>query len=462
MKFLGRARRFLKELASEPESRVQYFNVTCGSGHRVRGERTEGYQALRCPACGDGVFVLPRSPLPEPAAPARSPGSRGPRRGHGGLADEGPVDLTDPGRAALDIGGVDTGPAEAEIIWDDAPDGSAGAQPAGRGHARQQPADAGAALGEESEAFWEEDLNRAAAAPTRQSTGRRREASQPRRKTAADDAPAQKPQRRAQTRKPPATAKIEVAFGRRRPSVLTLVLILVPLLVVTAFAWRYYRSLRQEYPLIAEKGRLEGIPALDEGDFDKAFQLLSAAKSAVESLGGAVEGADEIRTSADQAAIFVDRCPRLLEDMLDEASRTDKASWESKFETLYKGRAIVIDSIIKDEPTAGASSRYLLEYVILPPGGATNFTEGRDARPDTFGLIDLEGFRLFELAPPRKGEHVTFGARLASFEPDPSHDFWWVRLEPKSGVYITHTRALESIGFPSNAAKIDLSVEPQR
>ena len=76
LKFLGRAKKFLRDLGTEPLAKVQYFNVACSSGHRVRGERTEGYQALRCPACGEGVFVLPRSPLPEPAAPARSAGSR--------------------------------------------------------------------------------------------------------------------------------------------------------------------------------------------------------------------------------------------------------------------------------------------------------------------------------------------------------------------------------------------------
>ena len=120
MKFLGRARKFLRELASEPEGKVQYFNVTCASGHRVRGERTEGYQALRCPACGEGVFVLPSSPLPEPAAPVRSSPSKGASRGRAWV-DDGPVELTDPGRVALDAGVHEPGMADAEIIWDDPP-----------------------------------------------------------------------------------------------------------------------------------------------------------------------------------------------------------------------------------------------------------------------------------------------------------------------------------------------------
>jgi DNA-directed RNA polymerase subunit RPC12/RpoP len=464
LKFLGRARRFLKELASEPESRVQYFNVTCGSGHRVRGERTEGYQALRCPACGDGVFVLPRSPLPEPATPAR-PAGRGARRGRGPV-DEGPVDLTDPGRAALDVGDADSGPADAEIIWDDAP--AKNSRPTGRDSNRQQQPGGGAATDEESEPFWEEDLNRAAAASPRDTSARRRKPPEPAAIAGSDARPLkQRRQAAAQGTRPgkrpkaPAVAAIEIAPARKRPSPLTLVLILVPLLVVSAAIWRYRRGVLQEYPLKAERGRLEGIPALDDGNFDKAFQLLSEARTAVDALGGEVEGADDIRKAAAQAAVFVDQSPRLLEDMLDEAGHTDGTVWESKFGTLYKGRAIVIDSIIRDEPEPGPSSRFMLEYIVLPPGGATNFVEGKDARPDRYALIDLQGFKLFEDAPPHKGDHVTFGARLAAFEPDPSREFWWVRLEPKSGVFITHTKALQYLGFPgAGAADVPPEIPP--
>ncbi len=379
--------------------------------------------------------------------------------------DEGPVDLTDPGRAALDIAVAGPGQADAEIIWDDGPSDTTPRER--RDQDRRQPPNVGAVPGHESEPFWEDDLKRAAASPTRDKPGPRRKPPEPA-STADDTYQTLKHQRPGTARGPrpatrrqtPAVEELEVATGWRRPRPLTLVLILVPLLLVTAAVWRYRRSLRQEYPLIAETGRLEGIPALDEGNFDKAYQLLSAAKSAVDSLGGEVKDAEEIRKAADQAAIFVDRCPRLLEDMLDEAGRTDPAVWESKFDTLYKGRAIVIDSIIKEAPEPGPSSRYMLEYVVFPPGGATNFTEGRDARPDRFALIDLKGFELFDLARPQKGDHVSFGARLASFQPDPSHDFWWIGLEPKSGVFITRTKALEAIGLPG-AGNVEGPAETQ-
>src|SRR4051812_39350344 len=67
---LGRARKMVGGLAGTPPRIPQLYQVACVAGHRLRGERTEGYQALRCPTFGEGIFVLPRSPLPEPPAPA--------------------------------------------------------------------------------------------------------------------------------------------------------------------------------------------------------------------------------------------------------------------------------------------------------------------------------------------------------------------------------------------------------
>jgi hypothetical protein len=145
--------------------------------------------------------------------------------------------------------------------------------------------------------------------------------------------------------------------------------------------------------------------------------------------------------------------------MLDEAGRAGKAAWPSKFKDLYKGRTVLIDSIITEVPTPGESSRYMLEYVIVPPGGTSNFLNTREARPDRYGLIDLEKFELFEHPPAQKGQHVTFGAKLASFESD--GDVWWVGLEPQSGVFIIHSRALQAVGFPG-ADKVDLPPEPQQ
>jgi hypothetical protein len=217
--------------------------------------------------------------------------------------------------------------------------------------------------------------------------------------------------------------------------------------VVATVVLVFRRQRRQEYPLIAEKGRTEGIKALEEGNFDRAYQLLSAAKDAVDGLGGAVEGADAIRTAADEASIFNRLLSENPESLLAEAGRTDRLTWATRFEQLYKGRTIFVDSWITAEQGPDGSGSYDLAYRILPDGESRNFREGGDSRPDRVGAIDLTGFQLFELAHPHLGDRVIFGAALAGFEYDRDRDLWLIRLVPKSGVFITHTKALESIGW---------------
>jgi hypothetical protein len=200
--------------------------------------------------------------------------------------------------------------------------------------------------------------------------------------------------------------------------------------------------------MIAEQGRVEGIPALEAGEFDRAYQLLSRARSAVDWLGGAVEDADEIRHAADEAAVFNDLCPESLEDLLAEAGRKDEAEWTSNFDKLYKGRYYLFDSIIVSAPAKGSGGAYEIGYVVFPPGEASRFGEGGFARPDRFARIDLAGFELLESTGPSKGDHVTFGARLRAIVYDGERKQWMVQLEPKSGVFITHTGALRAIGWP--------------
>src|SRR5262249_61977941 len=96
--------------------RPQYYHVACDQGHPLQGQRTEGYQALRCPTCGEGIFVLPRSPLPDPPAPkARTRPVRAPIA----PVDEGPVRLTDPPPSTQPPPPEE---AEADIEWLDPAD----------------------------------------------------------------------------------------------------------------------------------------------------------------------------------------------------------------------------------------------------------------------------------------------------------------------------------------------------
>lgn len=243
-----------------------------------------------------------------------------------------------------------------------------------------------------------------------------------------------------------APAVIEARRRTRSGPRIGLIFLVLALVVATAFGLRAWKQRRAQYPQIVKRGLEEGIPALDAGDFDRAHQLLSAAKSAVNALGGAIEGAEEVRRAAGEAAIFVDLCPVTLEDMLAKAGRGDPAAWESDFETLYKGRYLLFDTQIEATPAESGTGDYEIAYRVFPPGEASRFGD-RVAKADRYATIDLAGFELLEGLP--KDAHVTFGAKLRAIAYDSEQDHWVVRLEPRSGVFITHHQALEALGLPA-------------
>jgi hypothetical protein len=200
-----------------------------------------------------------------------------------------------------------------------------------------------------------------------------------------------------------------------------------------------WRARLQDLPRVAELGRVQGLAALDAGKFDLAQQLLSDAKRAVDTLGDDYDGADEIRQGAAEAAIFTTLVSDPLETILTEAS-ADPKEWKSRFSTFYKGKSIIVDTHVAAAPNAsGTGGRYDLVYRVLPLG------EGD--KPNRVGRLDLDGFKLFEQPRRDVGERVVFGARLASWSLDLETGEWRIGLEPDSGVYLRHPRALEAIGW---------------
>jgi hypothetical protein len=229
--------------------------------------------------------------------------------------------------------------------------------------------------------------------------------------------------------------------GARRHRNLLLVIGVVALIAAT-LGVRQSRQRRQDLPRIVSLGRVEGLAALDEGDFDKAYQLLSRARDAVDSLGGAVDGADQIRQGAAEAEIFNRLVSERLESILVEAGSNDPKLWPAHFATHYKDRSVIIDAHVVNVPDANGHGRYELDYQILPDG---------EEKPDRLASIDTTGFRLFTLSRPKIGDQVTFGARLASFAYDYEAKQWLVGLEPNSGVFVTHPKALQALGWPNVA-----------
>jgi hypothetical protein len=394
----GRAKKALGGGRSAAEDDApQYYRVACPEGHVLSGQRSEGYQALRCPACGEGVFILPRSPLPDPPAPVAQ---RTKRRRAAQPVAEGPIELTD-APAQVEVADSE---ADVEIEWEDEapPPAPAAEEPpheeAPAPAARPRPRPGGAAA-------------------------RERGADVPRR----PQAPASRPAA-------PERPRIELAprrtfrqrLYRRRHALLLLGVIA---LVVGTVGFRLLRTGFANLPRVAETNRAEGIAALEEGSFDVARQKLDRAAWALEQLGDP-EAAD-VRQAANEAGIFAGLASRSLEQIVEEvATHPDGAS---QFDTLHKGRSILIETQ-------------------LEPGGELAY---RIFSSGKIGRIDTTGFRLLDGRRP--GESITFGARLAGIKLGDDNQ-WRVTLEPDSGVFISTPSAwtaLERLGWPSRAEPAD-------
>ena len=400
MGLLGRAKSMMQGWAAAPPSRSQSYSVACAEGHRLHGQRTEGYQALRCPTCGEGIFVLPRSPLPEPPAPA-SPARSRVTAGFEAFPEDDPLVLTDPLPSMVTVAESDE--PEAEIDWVD-------------------------------ETPTEPETSKEVA-PVRSNT--------PVSKAARPATGPSKPQpKRPQASQPTIEVAVrpdlrEWALAHRNALLAAAVL----LLVVGAVAIRFRRDRLEKLPQIAEIGRTEGLKKLDAGDFFAAKKLLSDASDAVDGLGGRFEGADSIRQGALEAAIFTDRAPRGIAEIIEEAETSERKDWPSKFAALYKGRSVIIEAPISAVPDPNKpGSGYQVYYPIYFGEGPKPFGKGR---------IDVSGLKLFELSQPKLDEQKLFGGRYASIEFDLPSNEWVVKLEPDSGVFITHTKALSKIDWPT-------------
>lgn len=407
---LNSAFKFFQPRGAAPASRAQRYSVACAQGHRLTGLRTEGYQALRCPTCGDGIFVLPRSPLPDPTDERGSssrPRSRSSVPAHD--EDDAPIALRDPD-AVPDDEPQPEDAIDGEVIWEDeAPASPPNLTPVG------SPEDLAA----------EEIAQASQASRPRQATRPK-----PGPKAKADESKGHVA--RVVEPRPRLADRLR---ARRNPLIFGGVLVIVAATV----GFRLWRARIADLPRVAELGRTEGLTALDEGKFERAHQILSNARRAVESLSGEVEGASAIVQGADEASVIVNLVSESLESLLDQASRAESKAWESTFNELYAGRTVILDDFIRATPDGRGNGSYELEYEILP------MSEG--GKPRTRGRIDLTGFRLFELTKPRVGDHVSFGAQLKSFRYDLDRERWLVGLVPESGVQMTHARALEALGI---------------
>ena len=419
MGLLDRAKLMLQGRSpASTSAKTQYYHVACAEGHHLDGQRTDGYQALRCPTCGEGIFVLPRSPLPEPVAPA---GGRA-RTVARPVADDARVALSDP-PSPMEIAEARTAtrrPREAP------PDPEPPAQIEWVDEEPAAPPPAVAAYSPETSL---------ADAPTGATAPARPRPAKPRPKV-AEPLPEAVPAGMIEVRERPTLR--EWAGRRRNP----LIFAGVVGLVLLTFLLRDRHRRLDELPKVAELGRVQGLAKLDGGDFHVAKKILADAASAVDALGNQYEGADAIRQGAREAAIFADLVKEPLGTLIEAAARYEPPdAWPSHFDAIYRGQSILIEAQVTAAPDPNRpGSAYDIDYRIYY-GNATT--------PAGRGRIDFKGFRLFDQAGVKVGDIKVFGARLASITLDVGSGEYLVGLEPDSGVFITHYRALEAIGWPA-------------
>jgi hypothetical protein len=185
---------------------------------------------------------------------------------------------------------------------------------------------------------------------------------------------------------------------------------------------------------VADANFTQGQEALDRAEFDTAKQMLSRAASAFDRLGGKDERTAQARQLAREAAIFADLSSRSLEEIIDDAARTEPADWPRRFEINYQGRAVIVETEVDGLPASDETpGAYRLAYRVFV---------GRGPRPARTGRYDLKNFKLLEGRPLAKGDPVFFGARLGAIEY--ANGEWQIRLVSDSGVFITHFKALQS------------------
>ena len=407
MGFLGKAKKMIRGSGADEPPKPQYYQVACPEGHVIRGERTEGYQALRCPHCGDGVFVLPRSPLPLPPTPVSARAKARPARAESTFTDDLGIELTDaPPQEDLD-----------EIQWVD-PDPSKPA--ADRPAVELEPIPPRPEPEPDFDVPFDPPEIHAPSKPKTRPKHGVAAATLPR-----DQAPSPRPSRSRSIEAEPGLLVVPVK--RRRKSGVALVLLVVSsIAAITIFVVHRNQRL-QELPHLAEVNFNEGREALEAGRFEEAKLKLGRASKAYSELGVRDETALDAIRFAEEAAILNDLDRDTPKEIVEEVARLDEVEGQQKFDSFHKGRTILVEDIVESVD----GGRVQLRSLILL---------GRGPVPSRIGRLDLLDFKLLKDKDLKTDDSVIFGAKLKSIRLEGSE--WRIKLESDSGVWMTNSKAL--------------------
>jgi hypothetical protein len=226
---------------------------------------------------------------------------------------------------------------------------------------------------------------------------------------------------------------------RRHQAIVGLLAVILALMLLNTLLFAPFSPFRPQNPEAAvpksEPDQLHqrlaaGLRALDEGNFDFAAQELEAAKTLRERLPGVLSPDDSRKLTVfhREAVLLADLLTEPLEDVLRHLDGQPDQAVQSTFSRRYQRKGVVFYAKVRRD----AAGRYEMDYRL--------FGARQEAR------LELADLKLFERLPLQDRRQLLFGVRLAGIQREPN-GVWVLKLDPESGVLITHPGAAAACCF---------------
>jgi hypothetical protein len=184
-----------------------------------------------------------------------------------------------------------------------------------------------------------------------------------------------------------------------------------------------------------------GDRALADGNFQLAAEHLQAAATGRTWLEPAA--ARQLDQLHRQAALLADLSLDPLDEVIRKVAGTEEAEAQRVFARRFRDKAVVFDAEVRRD----AAGRYHLGYVLVC---------GKDPVRVEIGDLTILGH-----LPLEKPRRLLIGGRLDSLGREPPNR-WVVRLQPDSGVLLTHPGAAAFCCFGAEGGELDEVLEAQQ
>ncbi len=397
----------------QTETRVSAYELRCGCGHSLVGNRLSIPQSIPCPECQTSHFVLPVSTYPVPK-PARQKGLEGWFQGTS--SDGAPRDSDLPNTTSDP---PDADPSGVELIE---------APPRG---ARGDPS---------SSTVTGVPRPKTSVGGKSRSTDRRTGAQG---KSLSSHAPPPAPvDDKSYPRQTVVTVEgVRLKPGRKGGRVFTtvrLVLVITIAVLATGVWWLN----REREKGIAERTMTESgrraATALEKGDLATAAEEYERVVAAIAFLGRDEPRALAIRQTGRETIATARLSQISLGELVTEAANSLTnlpQNWEQSFRAQYAGGWIVMDAQVTLLPIKKGQLSYNIECPL-----SVGPTQVRVAGE----IVEFGRLPLSHVEPRR----VIFAAQLNAFRTKSSTDFEWViELNPQSGFLWSNPDTLAALGF---------------